>query len=66
MYFDGKNNTGRIMLLNTDSDKENGMDVFWGIWNAIDLENYQKKKNIIKRKFSLEFEIHWDMVIDPF
>ncbi len=36
MYFDSKSGKGRIFIANTDSDKENSNDIFWGIWNALD------------------------------
>ncbi|MEP5339416.1 MAG: serine hydrolase domain-containing protein [Algibacter sp.] len=36
MYFNSKTKTGKILILNTDSKKENSGGVFWGIWNALD------------------------------
>ena len=36
MYFNTKTKTGKIMILNTDSQKENSKEVFWGIWNVLD------------------------------
>ena len=36
MYFDTETKIGKILILNTDSKKENSNDVFWGIWNALD------------------------------
>lgn len=36
MFFDTETNMGRLMILNTDSDKENNLDAYWGIWNALD------------------------------
>jgi len=41
MYLNSKNNTGRIMILNSDSDKENSWDVYWGIWGSLDVEKYK-------------------------
>ena len=35
MFFDSEKNTGRVMILNSDSGKENSYDVYWGIWNAL-------------------------------
>lgn len=35
MFFDSEKKTGRLMILNTDSDKENSEEVYWGIWNAL-------------------------------
>ncbi|MNU90917.1 D-alanyl-D-alanine carboxypeptidase precursor [compost metagenome] len=39
MFFDPKNNTGRIMLFNTSFSDKAGNDAFYGIWNL--LEKYQ-------------------------
>lgn len=36
MFFDSETHTGRLMILNSDSDKENSYDIYWGIWNALD------------------------------
>lgn len=36
MYFNTENKTGKILILNTDSKKENSMDVYWGIWKTLD------------------------------
>ncbi|MEM8484373.1 MAG: serine hydrolase domain-containing protein [Bacteroidota bacterium] len=36
MFFDSETLTGRVMILNSDSDKENSYDIYWGIWNALD------------------------------
>lgn len=36
MYFNTESKTGKILILNTDSKKENSMEVYWGIWNALD------------------------------
>jgi len=36
MYFNTETKRGKIMILNTDSDKKGDMEVFWGIWNALD------------------------------
>jgi CubicO group peptidase (beta-lactamase class C family) len=36
MYFNTETKRGKIMILNTDSDKEGDMDAYWGIWNALD------------------------------
>lgn len=36
MYFNTETKRGKIMILNTDSDKKGDGDVFWGIWNALD------------------------------
>lgn len=45
MYFNTETKTGRILLLNTDSKKENSMEVYWGIWNALgEYGNEQIKK----------------------
>ena len=41
MFFDSEKKVGRIMILNSDSDKENSMKAYWGIWNA--LTAYQLK-----------------------
>lgn len=39
MFFDPKNNLGRIMIFNTNFSDKKGNDAFYGIWNA--LEKYQ-------------------------
>lgn len=41
MFFDPKNNLGRIMIFNTNFSDKKGNDVFYGIWNV--LEKYQGK-----------------------
>lgn len=41
LFFDPKNNTGRIMLFNTSFSTKEGNDAFYGIWNL--LEKYQSK-----------------------
>ncbi|WP_338760967.1 serine hydrolase domain-containing protein [Bernardetia sp. ABR2-2B] len=38
MYFDSEKKAGRIFIANTDSKKENSNDVFWGIWNTLEVE----------------------------
>lgn len=46
MFFDPKNNLGRIMILNTNFSDKKGNDAFYGIWDV--LEKYQlylNKKN---------------------
>lgn len=35
MFFDTEKMQGRIFITNTDSDKENSKEVFWGIWDAL-------------------------------
>lgn len=35
MFFDSKKKVGRIMILNTGSDKEGSIDMFWKIWNVL-------------------------------
>jgi len=35
MYFDTETKKGRILITNTDSQKENSGEVFLGIWNAL-------------------------------
>ncbi|MBB6329428.1 CubicO group peptidase (beta-lactamase class C family) [Chryseobacterium sediminis] len=42
MFFDPKNNVGRIMIFNTNFSDKKGNDAFYGIWNV--LEKYQIKK----------------------
>ncbi|MGE8552946.1 MAG: serine hydrolase domain-containing protein [Chryseobacterium jejuense] len=39
MFFDPKNNLGRIMIFNTNFSDKKGNDAFYGIWNV--LEKYQ-------------------------
>ncbi|SDI20787.1 serine hydrolase domain-containing protein [Chryseobacterium jejuense] len=41
MFFDPKNNLGRIMIFNTNFSDKKGNDAFYGIWNV--LEKYQLK-----------------------
>lgn len=41
LFFDPKNNLGRIMIFNTNFSDKKGNDAFYGIWNA--LEKYQEK-----------------------
>lgn len=41
LFFDPKNNLGRIMIFNTNFSDKKGNDAFYGIWNA--LEKYQNK-----------------------
>ncbi|TZF95073.1 beta-lactamase family protein [Chryseobacterium panacisoli] len=41
LFFDPKNNLGRIMIFNTNFSDKKGNDAFYGIWNV--LEKYQKK-----------------------
>jgi CubicO group peptidase (beta-lactamase class C family) len=36
MYFNTETKKGRILITNTDSQKENANEVFHGIWNALD------------------------------
>ncbi|MCF1192101.1 beta-lactamase family protein [Mangrovimonas sp. AS39] len=36
MYFNTETKKGKILILNTDSNKENSMDVYWGIWKTLD------------------------------
>lgn len=36
MYFNTETKKGRIMILNTDSKKENSGDIYWGIWKTLD------------------------------
>ncbi|SIT24476.1 CubicO group peptidase, beta-lactamase class C family [Chryseobacterium ureilyticum] len=43
MFFDPKNNLGRIMIFNTNFSDKKGNDAFYGIWNL--LEKYQIKLN---------------------
>lgn len=43
MFFDPKNNLGRIMIFNTNFSDKKGNDAFYGIWNV--LEKYQIKLN---------------------
>ncbi|AZB08022.1 class A beta-lactamase-related serine hydrolase [Chryseobacterium sp. G0162] len=46
LFFDPKNNLGRIMIFNTNFSDKKGNDAFYGIWNV--LEKYQlhlNKKN---------------------
>lgn len=43
MFFDPKNNLGRIMIFNTNFSDKKGNDAFYGIWNV--LEKYQMKLN---------------------
>ncbi|WP_375563262.1 serine hydrolase domain-containing protein [Bernardetia sp. OM2101] len=38
MYFDSEKKAGRIFIANTDSKKENSNDVFWGIWNVLEVQ----------------------------
>ncbi|WP_338815332.1 serine hydrolase domain-containing protein [Bernardetia sp. Wsw4-3y2] len=38
MYFDSEKKVGRIFIANTDSEKENSNDVFWGIWNVLEIK----------------------------
>ena len=35
MYFNTETNLGRLMLLNSDSKKENSRDVMWAIWDVL-------------------------------
>ncbi len=42
MYLNTEKNTGRIMILNSDSDKENAIDVYWGIWKTLDINQIPK------------------------
>ncbi|SMG28845.1 CubicO group peptidase, beta-lactamase class C family [Marivirga sericea] len=35
MYFNTETKTGRILITNTDSQKENSGEVFYGIWNTL-------------------------------
>lgn len=37
MYFDSETLVGKIMILNSDSGKEESDGVYWGIWNALDV-----------------------------
>ncbi|AZA80020.1 class A beta-lactamase-related serine hydrolase [Chryseobacterium sp. G0186] len=39
LFFDPKNNLGRIMIFNTNFSDKKGNDAFYGIWNV--LEKYQ-------------------------
>ncbi|MFZ4927749.1 serine hydrolase domain-containing protein [Chryseobacterium sp. Mn2064] len=39
LFFDPKNNLGRIMIFNTNFSDKKGNDAFYGIWNV--LETYQ-------------------------
>ncbi|MGG5210389.1 serine hydrolase domain-containing protein [Chryseobacterium sp. MIQD13] len=41
LFFDPKNNLGRIMIFNTNFSDKKGNDAFYGIWNV--LEKYQSK-----------------------
>jgi CubicO group peptidase (beta-lactamase class C family) len=41
LFFDSKNNLGRIMVFNTNFSDKKGNDAFYGIWNI--LEKYQRK-----------------------
>ncbi|AJA67369.1 Beta-lactamase class C and other penicillin binding protein [Myroides sp. A21] len=41
MFFDPKNNTGRILILNTSFSGQKGSQDFYGIWDV--LEKYQDK-----------------------
>ncbi len=41
MFFDPKNNIGRILIINTSFSDKIGNDTFYGIWNK--LERYQTK-----------------------
>lgn len=41
LFFDPKNNLGRIMIFNTNFSDKKGNDAFYGIWNV--LEKYQLK-----------------------
>lgn len=41
MFFDPKNNIGRILIINTSFSDKIGNDTFYGIWNK--LEKYQTK-----------------------
>lgn len=41
MFFDPKNNLGRIIIFNTNFSDKKGNDAFYGIWNI--LEKYQSK-----------------------
>ncbi len=43
LFFDTETRVGKVMILNTDSDKENNLDAYWGIWNALD--DYQKESD---------------------
>ncbi|WP_165851771.1 serine hydrolase domain-containing protein [Chryseobacterium pennipullorum] len=43
MFFDPKNNLGRIMIFNTNFSDKKGNDAFYGIWNV--LEKYQSQFN---------------------
>ncbi len=36
MFFNTDTGKGRIFIANTDSRKENSMEIFWGIWNVLD------------------------------
>lgn len=35
MYFNTETKKGKILILNTDSQKENSMDIYWGIWQTL-------------------------------
>ncbi len=35
MYFNTETKKGKILITNTDSEKENSDSIFWGIWNAM-------------------------------
>ncbi len=41
MFFDPKNNIGRILIINTSFSGKIGNDTFYGIWD--NLEKYQTK-----------------------
>lgn len=43
LFFDPKNNRGRIMIFNTNFSDKKGNDAFYGIWNL--LEKYQVNLN---------------------
>lgn len=36
MYFNTETKKGKILIINTDTEKENSMDVYWAIWKALD------------------------------
>ena len=36
MYFNTETKKGKILILNTDSDKEKSNEIFWEIWNTLD------------------------------
>lgn len=46
MFFNNKTKMGRIMILNSDSEKSNSDAVYWAIWNA--LGKFGEKANALK------------------